>query len=281
MAPAPRRERFLSRGEGPLTHWHGEPVAVWEGLLEVPRFEAWGAVGSTNDRVAELAREGAPPFTTVVADAQRSGRGRGGRSWASPPGKGLWMSVLLPASPGEARLLVPLVVGLAVARSIEALCPSIRARVKWPNDVVLVPEGARAHPRKVCGILCEGVGTDVVAGIGVNVAQLPSDFDPEIRSRAVSLAMAVGEAPPHGRLAREILGQLRSALARPTFRLEGAFAGELRSRDALLGRRVRVTGGPEGIARGVDHTGALLVEVGVGDLRRVMAGSVHLADEAE
>lgn len=254
-----------------LAHWEGEPVRVLEALWGIPRFEAWEVLDSTNDRLAALARGGALPFTAVVAERQRAGRGRSGRRWASPAGMGLWMSVLLPAGDGESRLLIPLLVGLAASRALESTATGVRPRVKWPNDLLL-------EDRKVCGILCESTAGGVVAGIGVNVDQEPSDFPAGLAATAVSLRRASGTRVSRRRLAGALLGELRTMFARPVRRLSGALAGEFRARDALVGRRVRVEPGPSGRARGVDAAGALLVEDDDGRTHRVHAGTVRIMD---
>lgn len=255
------------------THWEGEPLSVWETLWEIPRFEAYPRLGSTNDRVRALAREGAPAFTVVTAEEQTEGCGRSGRSWASAPGLGLWISLLLRLPASEARLLAPLLVGLGVCRAVERVAPDLEPGIKWPNDILL-------GDRKVCGILCEGVASRrdaVVAGVGVNVAHRPSDFPPGLRPVAVSLAMATGREVSRSRLAGHLVRDVRRLLSRPTFRLEGDLARELRGRDVLRGKLVQVAGdGSRGVAAGIDPGGALCLERPSGTVSRVVAGSVHV-----
>jgi len=253
-----------------MTHWEGEPVGVWEALWKVPRFEAWRAVGSTNDRARVLAAAGAPPFTVVVAEEQTAGRGRVGRRWDSPPGMGLWMSVVLRAPAAEARRLAPLLVGLAACRAFERSVPELRATLKWPNDVFL-------GDRKAAGVLCEGCGADaLVVGIGVNVRQRMIDFPAEIRGTAVSLEMAAGSPVARSALAGALIHELRTLLSRAPMRLEGAVAHEIARRDALRGQEVQLEGGSEGVAQGIDAAGRLLVRVSATELRPVVAGSVSL-----
>jgi len=253
-----------------MTHWEGEPVRVWEALWQVPRFEAWRAVGSTNDRARILAAAGALPFTVVVAEEQTAGRGRVGRTWDSPPAMGLWMSVVLRPPAVEARRLAPLLVGLAACRAFERTAPELSATLKWPNDVFL-------GDRKAAGVLCELDGGDaLVAGIGVNVRQRMSDFPAEIRGRAVSLEMAAGRPVARSTLAGALLDELRSLLSRAPLRLEGAVAHEIARRDALWGREVQLEDGGVGVAEGIDAAGRLLVRVSDTELRPVVAGSVTL-----
>src|SRR5262249_47666099 len=138
-------------------------------------------VDSTNDLAWELLQQGADEGACVVADAQTRGRGRQGRSWHTAPGKGLALSVLLhPGCDAAALGTAPLVAGLALARGLGAL--GFKARLKWPNDLL-------AGRRKLSGILAESRraadGTEVVIlGVGVNVAQVASDFPPELRALA-------------------------------------------------------------------------------------------------
>ncbi|MDD5707688.1 MAG: biotin--[acetyl-CoA-carboxylase] ligase, partial [Kiritimatiellae bacterium] len=121
---------------------------------------------STNRDLTRLAEAGAPEGTVVVAECQQAGRGRMTRGWFSPPGGGLYFSVLLRPEIEPARATsLPLIVGLAVARTVERCVPGLRAEVKWPNDILV--EG-----RKICGILCELQAESdrihhIVAGIGI------------------------------------------------------------------------------------------------------------------
>src|SRR5690606_26857310 len=86
-----------------LDLWEGDTPAAWAARWAVPRLEAHGRIGSTNDRARELAEAGAEPFTVVLTEAQSAGRGRDGRRWESPAGAGLWMSVVAPARPPADR----------------------------------------------------------------------------------------------------------------------------------------------------------------------------------
>jgi BirA family biotin operon repressor/biotin-[acetyl-CoA-carboxylase] ligase len=254
-----------------LTHWEGEPVRVWEALWQVPAFEPWDRVGSTNDRLRELAADGASPFTVVIAEEQTAGRGRGGRRWDSPPGHGLWMSVLLRPASAEAGRLAPLLVGLAACRAFERVADGLSPGLKWPNDVLL-------DTRKAAGVLCESAPDGaVVAGIGVNVRQRLGDFPVEIRARAVSLEMAAGRTVSRAALAGALVAEMRALLARAPIRLEGATAAEVARRDALAGSEVRIDGGPAGTARGIDSAGRLLVEVAPGRVQPVVAGTVTVS----
>jgi BirA family biotin operon repressor/biotin-[acetyl-CoA-carboxylase] ligase len=258
----------------PLTHWEGEPVRVWESLWEVPRFEAWDRIGSTNDRLRELAAAGAPAFSVVIAELQTAGRGRAGRRWDSPASQGLWMSLLLRPPAADAARLAPILVGLAACRAFERVAPSLSARLKWPNDVLL-------GDRKAAGVLCEAAADGaVIAGVGVNVRQRLVDFPAELRARAVSLEMVTGRALARSELAGALVREARALLARAPLRLDGNVAEEVARRDALAGKEVRIEGGPSGVARGIDGVGRLRVEVSPGQVQPVVAGTVTLMTAA-
>lgn len=259
--------------EGPLRrgspHWAGEPVQVWEQRWRVPLFEAHDRLGSSNDRLRELARSGTPPFTVIVAEEQTAGRGRAGRRWHSPPGRGLWMSVLLPQERRGRPPLTPLLVGLAVTRAVREIAPEVETGIKWPNDVVV--EG-----RKLCGILCEGEpGIGTVAGMGVNVhgdrASLPTD----LRERATTLEQEAGREVRRPELAGALIRSLRTLLDPIPDRIEGSLAEELAELDVLRGRPVKTDGGLRGRGAGIAPDGALLMESPDGGVERVVAGGVE------
>jgi BirA family biotin operon repressor/biotin-[acetyl-CoA-carboxylase] ligase len=204
------------------------------------------SVGSTNDKARELAEQGAPHGTLVTASEQTAGRGRYGRVWVTPPGTAIAASIILRTFDG----LLPLRAGLAVAD-----LAGDAARVKWPNDVLL--DGL-----KVAGILVEARAPEwAVVGIGVNVVSVP----PEVADIATSL----DRDDVDGALS-ELLRALDRRVAQPADELLAA----LRERDALLGRRVRWSGG-EGVGAGIDASGALLVDTPSGTVA-LSSGEVHL-----
>jgi BirA family transcriptional regulator, biotin operon repressor / biotin---[acetyl-CoA-carboxylase] ligase len=196
------------------------------------------SVGSTSDRARELADGGAPHGAMVTADEQTAGRGRHGRGWVTPPGVAIAASLIL----REWDDLLSLRAGLAVA---DVAGPA--AQVKWPNDVWL-------DGRKVAGVLVETRnGSDwAVLGIGVNVALDPATLPREVAEIAGTLGRPADAVEP---TLEELLTALERRLAQPA---ADALA-DLRTRDVLRGRRVRYVGG-EGVAAGIDESGALLVE---------------------
>jgi BirA family biotin operon repressor/biotin-[acetyl-CoA-carboxylase] ligase len=238
----------------------------------------FSAVGSTNDVAASIAGSGPSDGAVVIADAQTAGRGRRGRAWFSPPGSGLYISIVLDiprtsADPARATALLTLAAGVALSEAVEA-CTGIRADIKWPNDLLI-------HGRKIGGVLAEGVtnGTElasVVLGYGINLA--PASFPPELRDRASSLETELGRPVDRGALCVESLIAL-------TRRRDDLVAGRF---DAILdawrarapgsrGSRVtwRSASGPRsGVTVGIDEQGALLVRVESG-VERILAGEVE------
>ena len=195
-------------------------------------------VGSTNDYLKEAAREGAPEGLAVLAERQTAGKGRLGRSFQSPAGLGLWMSVLLrPTCPPERLPPVTALTAAACAGAIREV-RGAEVGVKWPNDLVL-------DGRKLCGILTElesgGEGLALVIGIGLNVSQRREDFPPELRETAGSLAMLTGREVPREALAGAIQlgldGMDRGLLAGDLVAWRGAYrapCGHLRREVRIL-----------------------------------------------
>uniref|UniRef100_Q3ANX5 Bifunctional ligase/repressor BirA n=1 Tax=Chlorobium chlorochromatii (strain CaD3) TaxID=340177 RepID=Q3ANX5_CHLCH len=147
-------------------------------------FHYYDEVTSTNLLARELAQSGTPEGTVVVADTQRAGRGRMGRSWVSPSGVNLYFSLVLrPQVPLFRVPQVTLLVAAAVHQAIKKLAPDVALGIKWPNDLLV-------QGKKVAGILCEMFSEPeqvhfVIVGIGINLNQ--KEFAPELEDRATSL----------------------------------------------------------------------------------------------
>jgi BirA family transcriptional regulator, biotin operon repressor / biotin---[acetyl-CoA-carboxylase] ligase len=208
---------------------------------------------STNERAKQLAAAGAPHGTLVSADEQTAGRGRQGRAWTAPARSAVLMSLVL----RELDERLPLTAAVALCEALP-----VEAAIKWPNDVWI--EG-----RKVAGILVEGRPQEgwAVLGIGVNVTT--ERFPADLAESATSLRLAGADAEPDAVLA-SLLRSLSRWLGAPPERVLETW----RSLDALKGERVRWTGG-DGIADGIDDSGALRVETDSG-LVTLDAGEVHL-----
>jgi BirA family biotin operon repressor/biotin-[acetyl-CoA-carboxylase] ligase len=234
---------------------------------------------STNDVVERLARDGVKEGVVVFAEAQTRGRGRMGRKWVSPGGKGLWFSVLLrPKLAGESRSLLTIASATALARAIRKYT-ELRPEIKWPNDVLI-------GGRKIAGILAElsaelHLVRHVVLGIGVNVNLDGSDFPLELRPHATALSLECGHQLDRGALAAGVLRELDydyDRLIRGEFE---ALADEWEAQCTTLGREVTIRAGTRswrGRAESLDATGALLLRTHHGHLERISGGDVMLEE---
>lgn len=201
---------------------------------------------STNAALKEQARLGEEAGAVLIAGEQSAGVGRLGRSFFSPSGTGLYLSVLLrPAlSPEEVRFLTPCA-AVAAAESIEAVCPGCDARVKWVNDIYL-------REKKVCGILTEASFTTVasfaqengslslawaVIGFGVDLCPPAGGFPDALSDIVGTVFDAAPETDPRPVLAAELLSRLYASLSSFS---ERGFVPEYRRRSLLDGRRVLV-----------------------------------------
>jgi len=234
--------------------------------LGLPRLHLRLA-GSTNDRARELALAGAPQGTLVTASEQTAGRGRGGRRWSAPAGSSLLMSLVLRWQEGaQPPALLPLVAALAICD-----VAGERARIKWPNDVVVEQDGSLA---KLAGVLTEARPQEgwAILGIGLNVAVDLAELPPELRPGAPRAAATMGldrsELEP---TLQRLLGALARRLGEPAAETLAGW----RSRDALLGREIAWAGG-RGRAEGLDGSGRLVVSLAGGGRRALSAGEVHL-----
>lgn len=213
---------------------------------------------TTNNRARELALEGAPEGTLVVAEKQTAGRGRRGKVWESPLGTGIWMSLVLRPQimPAEASVLT-LLCGLATAEAIEAET-GLSAGIKWPNDILI-------NGKKAVGILtemdCEMSEVHfVIPGIGINVNT--ASFPPEIAEIATSLYLECGKTVSRRRLVHRVLERLEEHYE--TFLRTGSFDAMLedyRKHCITLGKEVHVLGREPFFAEALDITpeGELLV----------------------
>lgn len=197
----------MSSERAPLTDAEVEQ-ALREAGVTWPHPHLLTTVGSTNDRVLELAALGAVEGTSVVAEEQVAGRGRRDRTWVSPPGAGLWCSILVRAGdvPRDRWGLVPIAAGLAARAAIAA--EGVCALLKWPNDVVVDHADGL---RKVAGVLVQAGQADALAvGIGINVSLQPEELPVPT---ATSLLLA-GGAGNRAVLLAELLAALVDRLDR-------------------------------------------------------------------
>jgi BirA family biotin operon repressor/biotin-[acetyl-CoA-carboxylase] ligase len=238
------------------------------------RILVFQQTGSTNDVVARQGADGVPEGLVVFAESQTAGRGRQGRTWQSPSGKGLWFSVLLRPSYGTVaagRLTVA--ASVAVAGALGRV-GGVDARIKWPNDITV-------RGRKMAGILTElhqpvGKPMFAVLGIGIDVNCAAADFPLELRETATSLSIETGTMHDRAGLATEVLRELDGWYRQSAVDFDAVIArwAEL---STTLGRHLSVRVGSatvEGFAQALDSDGALLVRHDNGRVERIVSGDV-------
>jgi len=235
----------------------------------------FGRVTSTNDVAVSLARGGSPEGTLVIAEEQARGRGRLGRVWFSPPGCGLWFSLILrPSLSAEASATISLAAAAGVAESLEEAY-GIKAQIKWPNDVLV-------GGKKICGILTEAefVGkrvSFVVVGIGINVLTGKDEFPDDIVDIATSVAIETGRKVSRTGVLAQVVGAIEGNYTELRDNGFARLREKLLGRSALIGKMTRVKT-PEGVVEGmavdIDITGALLLRRDNGSTERLVAGEV-------
>ena len=234
--------------------------------------------GSTNDVAKDLAAQGAPEGTVVLADEQTAGRGRLERHWSAPAGACLLCSILFRPNllPIQAPWLTMLC-ALAAADAVQQVA-GLPVSLKWPNDLI-VPS---PNWKKLAGILTEtGIIGErlsfVVVGIGVNANVAPRDL-PNLAPNAASILAETGREVDRAALLASLLAGVETRYAR--LRTGAGPRAEWAARLATLGQRVNATTSTEtltGVAETVDEDGALLLRTPDGVLRRFLAGDVTLA----
>jgi BirA family biotin operon repressor/biotin-[acetyl-CoA-carboxylase] ligase len=240
---------------------------------------------STSSFLLDRASNGAPAGSVVVADRQTAGRGRRGRNWVSTPDSGLTFSLLWRFDGGVERLAgLSLAVGVAIARALEA-CGAAGISLKWPNDILLIQNGRYA---KLGGILVElqterrdeRRGMLAVIGVGLNL-HLPAADESVLAfdHPAASVAQALSPVPDRHELLAQMLIELADVLDRFS---SGGFAvlrNEWLARNAWQDKPVRLLHDGvvenEGVCRGADAGGALLIETAEG-LERCLSGDLSL-----
>jgi BirA family transcriptional regulator, biotin operon repressor / biotin---[acetyl-CoA-carboxylase] ligase len=251
-----------------------------EGTRFAGKLQFFPSIHSTNTHAMAEAEGGAADGMVYVADEQTAGRGRGAHGWESPPGSGLYVSVLLrPAMAPADALWLSLAAGLAVRNAVEQVT-SLKADLRWPNDLLF-------GRRKFCGILSE-LNAEVtrirhmVIGIGINVHQ--QQFPPELRGVATSLFIETGRDWPR----QELLPALLQSLDREVNTLtavngmadatKSILARLEQSSSWIRGKRVYVEehDGYDGVTEGLDARGFLQIRTADG-LRTVFSGGVREA----
>lgn len=236
-------------------------------------------IDSTNTISYKLAEEGAADGTVVLADHQRAGKGRLGRSWESPAGVNLYCSVILrPAIVPMVAYQLTFLSAVAVARAV-AGSTTLVPQIKWPNDILI-------NGRKVAGLLNEmSAETEkvhfIVLGIGVNLNMGRELFPADLRHPATSLFLESGERVDRTAFTRELLAAL-DILYDDYLRFGYApIREEWLTRCHMLGRKVSVTMQDRviiGEVTGIDENGALLVRMSSGREERILSGDVSFCE---
>lgn len=232
---------------------------------------------STQNKAHELVKQGASEGTLVIADQQTMGRGRMGRVWHSPKGKGIWMSLVL--QPQISVQFIPqftLLIAVAMFRAIRKAVPDVDIGIKWPNDLLI-------KGKKVCGILLESSATDeslnyVVAGVGISANLTAEDFSEELHTIGTSLLMETGKPVDRVQLVAEWLRQVEDLY--DLYMLQGfaPIRTLWEASNVTLGTRVRVQsakGFTEGEAIGLEESGALRVKQTDGEIVTVYSGHLN------
>jgi BirA family biotin operon repressor/biotin-[acetyl-CoA-carboxylase] ligase len=161
------------------------------GTTLIKAIKLHDTVDSTQNIAQRLAEDDALEGTLVIAEQQTSGRGRMGRKWVSPPGKGVWMSLVLrPNLPLQFASQLTLLTAVALCRALKTLAAPLEIGIKWPNDLLI-------SGKKISGILLESTAEEerlkyVIAGIGISVNLEPEDYEAELRDIATSLRIELG-----------------------------------------------------------------------------------------
>ena len=230
---------------------------------------------STQEVARELAEQGALEGTLVLAEEQTRGRGRMGRQWYSPPGRGVWMSLLLrPAFPLSAAPQLTLLIAVAVCRAIR-IETGVNAGIKWPNDIL-------ASGRKLCGILVESALEEeriryCIAGIGIDVNLSEEELPDELRPIMTSIKIESGREADRSRLVGAIMTELESLYTLYKAEGFGPIASQWEGLSVTLNRQVMIEqpmGTVRGLASALDDTGALIVTLADGRKHKVISGDV-------
>jgi len=255
-------------------------AADLQARLEKPRIigrdiHVLDQVTSTNDVIEQMTADNPTEGMVVFAESQTKGRGRLGRRWSSPSGKGLWFSILLHPNlhPTEITQLTA-ATATALTRAIAAET-SLRVEIKWPNDLLI-------NGKKVAGILTELQAEldqvrHVIIGIGINVQQSSSDFPAELRKSSTSLKTALGRSVDRSSLAIALLRELDRDYARILDRQFEGLAEEWEARCGTLGQHISIKVGGRtlcGRAEALDPNGALLLRTEHGRLEPITGGDI-------
>ena len=238
----------------------------------------YDTVDSTNARAKVLAKEGAPHGTVLIAGSQTGGRGRLGRSFSSPDGMGVYLSVILrPNCKPEKVMHLTCAAGVAACRAVEQVS-GIRPGIKWINDLV-------CRKKKLGGILSE-LGFDpvtgnvayAIVGIGINCLQKTEDFPEELQPVATSLRELTDTCCSPARLAAALVEALY-AMDNALFSKKQQLMDDYRHRCITLGQEIKVLQSENiryGTAEDIDADGGLIVRFNDGTVQTVDSGEVSI-----
>jgi BirA family biotin operon repressor/biotin-[acetyl-CoA-carboxylase] ligase len=251
-----------------LKHWNKENIYTYD------------QVDSTNIIGKKFAAEGKEEGTFIIAEEQTKGKGRMGRDWVSPYGKGIWLSFILrpeiiPLRASEITFVIAVGIMEGIKKHINK-----EVKIKWPNDILL-------DGKKIVGILTE-ISAEmerinyIVAGIGINANQDIEDFPEDIRVKATSLRLNTGKYINRNELLRELIEEMERIYF--IYKNEG-FKKILefwKENNATLGRRVKAItfdGEITGVAERIDDEGYLIILDDQGNENKILAGDVSLRNE--
>ena len=236
------------------------------------------SLDSTNNEIKRQSIGQVENGLAIIADCQTGGRGRRGRSFLSPAGKGLYLSLLMqPRCTVEELSMLTAWSAVALCRAVERAC-GVRPGIKWPNDLVL-------NRKKLCGILTEleweaesGEFSCVIIGAGINVSQDEADFGPEVAPIAISLAQALGTAPDRTELAAQVIRSL-NALYDDFPAQNAAYLDHFRRDCLTVGNPIKVISGAGeriGTATGISDDFGLTVRWEDGSTETLTSGEVSV-----
>ncbi|WDH97256.1 biotin--[acetyl-CoA-carboxylase] ligase [Paenibacillus urinalis] len=235
------------------------------------------STASTQVDAMTQAENGTEEGSLFIAEQQTSGRGRLGRKWFSPSGKGIWMSLVLrPELPIRYMPQLTLLTGVAVCKAIRRVTGA-EAAIKWPNDILI-------HGKKVCGILLESATEDnkvkyCIAGIGIDVNLSAEDYPEELTEIATSLKLETGHTINRALLIAEILNEMELLYDRYTNEGFNPIQVEWEEHSVSIGQAVRtetLTETIQGVAKRLDPSGGLVIAAPSGEERVVYSGEVEI-----